>query len=171
MDFQPLLLEVKQSAFASQIFRSAFDYHIERFSSPEDQRPDEPNTLALEHVVILADMLLASDDLEEALVVIRRGQRWLQGRREQRSWDANEDDREYDPEGLDRGEQTEQAESYPLEIPLRHRLALVRLRLGDDEEALVSPPSPAEPVDPNAIANADALNSQRSTSTKSCSST
>jgi general transcription factor 3C polypeptide 3 (transcription factor C subunit 4) len=84
-------------------------------------------------------MLLASDDLEEALVVIRRGQRWLQGRREQRSWDANEDDREYDPEGLDRGEQTEQAESYPLEIPLRHRLALVRLRLGDDDEALVSP--------------------------------
>jgi general transcription factor 3C polypeptide 3 (transcription factor C subunit 4) len=84
-------------------------------------------------------MLLALDDLEEALVVIRRGQRWLQGRRDQRSWDAFEDDREYDPPGFSREEEEGEAEfeSHPLEIPLRNRLALLRLRLGNDEEASV----------------------------------
>lgn len=103
----------------------------------------EPNTMTLENVINLSDLLIKLDELEEVVVVIRRGQRWLQGRRDQKQYDLMEDDREYDGPLVTRVEkgkekEDEERERHPLDISLRHRLALVRLKLGMDDEAKVS---------------------------------
>lgn len=120
-------------------FRTAFDHHLTSIRSP-----DEPeSTMQLEHIVTLVDDMISKEELEEAVVVIRRGQRWLQGRGDQVQYDTLEDDREYDPPGVTRDggsepvRDSEDNEGFPMGTPLRHRLALLRLRLGDDNEAMV----------------------------------
>lgn len=140
-EFYPLIIQANQLAFGQSAYRNAFDYHYETFAGPthlnddrdEDQESDgeedEGNTMSLEHVIALVDILTTVEKLEEAVEVVRKGQRWLQGRVEQKYWDTFEDDREYAPEG---------EEGHELDIGLRHRLALLRLRLGNDEEAFVS---------------------------------
>lgn len=136
-EFYPLILETNQLNFGCQAYRTAFDWHIESFSQPDDD--EEGNTMGLEHIVPLADMLMQTEKLEDAVDVVRRGQRWLQGRTDERHWDALEDDREYAPNagpGVEGGE--EESEGNELETPLRLRLALLRLRLGHDDEAFVS---------------------------------
>ena len=141
MDFYPLLQTTGQTPLATAIMREAFDHHFERFRGPDDRPENEPNTMQLEHVVAFTDLLLAMDKLEEALLTIRRGQRWLQGRKAERHWDGFEDDREYDPPGTQREDMEEDGEGpegFSLDTNLRHRLALVRLRLGNDDEAMVS---------------------------------
>ena len=140
MEFHPLMLSTKQSVYAANIIREAFDFHLNHFSGPSQQGQKLQNTLRLEHIVLLVDLLLQFDKLEEAVVVIRRGQRWLQGRIMQTSWDSIDDDREYDPPGVSRykeGQPEEEFEGFALDPNLRHRLALTRLRLGDDNEATV----------------------------------
>jgi general transcription factor 3C polypeptide 3 (transcription factor C subunit 4) len=132
-----------QQSLAASTLREAFDYHIERFNGEGENPKDEPNTMHLGNIVALTDLLLQLDKLEEGLVVVKRGQRWLQGRRDQRSWDSIDDDREYDPQGSAReaeGEDMEGFEGFALDTALRHRLALIRLRLGDDDEAMVRRP-------------------------------
>ena len=101
--------------------------------------------MTLSHVVSLVDDLMALDKLEEALVVLRRGQRWLQGRKDETGWDAIDDDREYYPPGVQpyqHGGIEDEGGGYPLETPLRQRLAFIRFRLGDDDEAIVRCYSP-----------------------------
>jgi general transcription factor 3C polypeptide 3 (transcription factor C subunit 4) len=88
--------------------------------------------MSLEHVLALVDMLLNIEKLEEGVEVIRRGQRWLQGRGDQKYWDTFDDDREYAPDS------SEAEEAFELDVNLRHRLALLRLRLGHDDDAFVS---------------------------------
>ncbi|ORX38805.1 hypothetical protein BD324DRAFT_655212, partial [Kockovaella imperatae] len=128
------LVSLNATDIAASAYRVAFDYHLSKLT------PQSPSsTLNLEHIGSLTDDLLLLDELEEALGVIRRGQRWLQGRQDEIHWDSIEDDREYDPPGTKRGEDVEEflSEGHPLDTGLRHRLALVRLRLGDDEEAMI----------------------------------
>lgn len=130
-DFYPLIMETKQYAFGSSAYRTAFDYHLETYPRPPtDEEEDEGNTMEYEHVVSLADILNITEKLEEAVEIVRRGQRWLQGRGDQKYWDTFEDDREYAVDAEEGGNE--------LDIGLRHRLALLRLRLGNDEEAFVS---------------------------------
>jgi general transcription factor 3C polypeptide 3 (transcription factor C subunit 4) len=140
-EFYPLIIQTNQLAFGQSAYRNAFDYHYETFAGPShlsddrdendasDDEEDEGNTMALEHVMALVDILTLTEKLEEAVEIVRKGQRWLQGRVEQKYWDTFEDDREYALEG---------EEGHDLDIGLRHRLALLRLRLGNDEEAFVS---------------------------------
>lgn len=140
-DFLPLLSESPHYIHGAQIYRDAFDWHVEHFDGPADvhARPDGVNTMDLEHIIRLIDLTNKCEQLEEALLVLRRGQRWLQGRKEQRQFDAFDDDREYDPEEHSRGEEEgQELARFPLEIDLRHRLALIRTRMGDDDEADVS---------------------------------
>lgn len=143
-EFQPLFTTGSQLNFFISAYRKAFDWHLSQFDGPDDARQTTTNTMHLEHVVQLADLTLQTDNLEDAVVVIRKGQRWLQGRTEQNQWDAFKDDREYDPPGTVRGgitqEEGDELERHDLETNLRHRLALARLRLGDDDEALVRIP-------------------------------
>ncbi|WVQ98069.1 hypothetical protein IAU59_005191 [Kwoniella sp. CBS 9459] len=150
--YHGVLVDTHQRSYIANIQREAFDWHVDTFASPAVTKyAGHENTMTLERVIDLVDDMLVLEDLEQALEVIRKGQRWLQGRRNQKEWDKREDDMEYDPAGTQRGalsnsktkkkkkdqEDLEESEGYPLDLQLRHRLALVRLRLGDDEEALI----------------------------------
>ncbi|WVF69789.1 hypothetical protein IAT40_004568 [Kwoniella sp. CBS 6097] len=151
MEFHGVLVDTHQRNYVANVLREAFDWHIDTFASPSTTvTPREQlNTMTLERIIELVDDMLILEDLEQALEVIRKGQRWLQGRRDQKEWDRREDDREYDPPGTQRGgskkkkkqkdqeDELEESEGFPLDIQLRHRIALVRLRLGNDDEALI----------------------------------
>lgn len=129
-------------------FRTAIDWNIASFTSPVDRSTTaggEVCTLKLDHIVTLVDMYTRADNLEDALLVLRRGQRWLSGRRSEFWWDSREDDKEYDPPGFSRDpEEAEEVEDdserggNPIETVLRLRLAMIRLKMGQDEEAAVS---------------------------------
>jgi general transcription factor 3C polypeptide 3 (transcription factor C subunit 4) len=93
-------------------------------------------------LLILADLYNVVGEHENAIITIRKGCRWLQGRAEQKYWDALEDDREYDT--------AEMAESrkpapnapvsgggYALDVNARHRLGIARLNIGDVGEGKV----------------------------------
>lgn len=144
------MVEANQIRFAAQAFRAAFDYHYSTFASPDDASARALGgggsaILGIEHVVVLVDLLLQLESLEEALLIARRGQRWIQGRKSQKGWDSIvDDDREYDPPGYDRDappvdfvDKAAQMEGHELDLNLRHRLALIRLRLGHQAEAMV----------------------------------
>jgi general transcription factor 3C polypeptide 3 (transcription factor C subunit 4) len=97
-------------------------------------------------VLVLADLYNTLGEHEGAVMVIRGGVRWLQGRKEQRYWDQCVDDREFDlleEEGGARrgggaGEDDEVPPGrFPLDINARHRLAVARIKMGDVEEAKV----------------------------------
>lgn len=54
------------------------------------------------NLLVLADLYNTLGDFDNAVWVIKRGSRWLQGRGDQRYWDLLEDDREFDIEGFNR---------------------------------------------------------------------
>ncbi|KAL1412045.1 transcription factor TFIIIC subunit tfc4 [Vanrija albida] len=142
MDIHPLIHEAKQFVFGSNVFGDAFLFHFAAFSSPEDQRPgSDQNTMQLEHIVVYVDYLLLSGDVESAVSTIHRGQRWIQGRKNQKGWDAIDDDSEYEPPKEADEEDVDGVEGpsggYHLDTQLRYRLALSRLRLGQDTDAMV----------------------------------
>ncbi|WRT64759.1 uncharacterized protein IL334_001693 [Kwoniella shivajii] len=141
MEFHQVLIETNQRSLIVQVMRETFDWHIATFSSPDDHRPVGHNSMTIERVLQLVDEFLFLDDLDQALEIVRKGQRWLQGRRNQKQWDTFSDDREYDPPGTIRttndGKDSDESEGFAMDIQLRHKLALIRLRLGDDEEALI----------------------------------
>lgn len=149
--FHEVIIAGNNPRLAANSYKTAYDWHIAK------SQPDAPEcSMTLEHIITLIDDLTALEQFEEAVQVLRRGQRWLQGRKREKKWDGMDDDREYDPPDLIRdepedvdanadkeaGEQVEKVPGetgqFPLEVPLRHRLAVLRLRLGDDEEAMVS---------------------------------
>jgi general transcription factor 3C polypeptide 3 (transcription factor C subunit 4) len=74
-----------------------------------------------------------------AVHAIRKGTRWLQGRANQRFWDACEDDREYDIEGVVTRTGEPQGGGYLLDVNARHRLGIARIKNGDIEEGKASP--------------------------------
>lgn len=135
--FHQSIHSAKQVRLAASAFRTAFDWHLTRTN------PGNPDcSMNLQHIIQLVDDLIALEQLEEAVMIIRRGQRWLQGRKAEVKWDTFDDDREYYPLGYVQGEAEEQEgeaehEGFPLETPFRHRLAKLRLRMGDDDEAMV----------------------------------
>ena len=165
-EFLPLYKTSKvQKQNGIKALREAWQYHLDTFDGPRDQGPaigtgDEEddvtqeeqrptNTMRLDHVLTFIDLLLEMDQLEEALDVIKKGQRWLQGRYRHAEGDwagtEMEDDREYDPPDLIRSDaiehkndQDDAKKRWPLMASFRHRLALIRLRLGHIEEANVS---------------------------------
>jgi len=137
MEVHPIIMQTQQYAFGATAFGEAFTYHFATFEKPEDQGPE--NTMTIEHIVIYVDYLLKSGDPESAVGVIHRGQRWLQGRKNEKGWDAMDDDSEYYPQQRDDEDEEQEAGSggYDLDNQLRYRLAVARLRLGQDDEALV----------------------------------
>jgi general transcription factor 3C polypeptide 3 (transcription factor C subunit 4) len=140
MEVHPFILELRQWGLGSTIFGDAFVYHYATFDAPSD--PD--NTMKIEHVVEYVNYLIKSGETESAIDVIHRGQRWLQGRKHEKAWDAVEDDSEYAPKrfgGDDGDESDEEANNInggnELDVQLRHLLAIARLRLGQTDMAIV----------------------------------
>ncbi|OCF58798.1 hypothetical protein L486_03288 [Kwoniella mangroviensis CBS 10435] len=146
MEFHQVMIDMNQRPFVVQVMREAFDWHIKTFDAGPGSAPlvSEliPNTMTIERVIDLVDDFMILDDLDQALEVVRKGQRWLQGRKGQKNWDNyDKEDREYDPPQTPRynpeTKEMEDNEGFELDVQLRHRLALIRLRLGDHEEAMI----------------------------------
>jgi general transcription factor 3C polypeptide 3 (transcription factor C subunit 4) len=143
-ELRPILVELSDMSRGIQLYQEAFEYYQE--TNPSGTSRDVTGTDVLGsgfgdmQIIVLADFYNSVVDPERAVTTIRRGARWLQGRSEQRHWDNEVDDREFDVEGYARGQQksTAPAVSYPLDINFRHRLAVARLMLGDHEEGKVS---------------------------------
>lgn len=128
----PLFLATNQVQEAVQLYSEAFDWHMNAYSDPDAaEMALGLAALSLDTVTTLADLLFVARDYDAIVDVCRRGQRWFQGRRDETFWDAMTDDREYDPPNA--GER--EGEGYELDLNLRHRLAVARLKLGHDADA------------------------------------
>lgn len=144
-ELRPILVELSDIPRGIQLYQEAFEYYQALHPSGTAQGASG-NVIAGGgfgdmQLIVLADFYNSVGDPERAVTTIRRGARWLQGRSDQRHWENEVDDREYDVEGFTRSSQdaTESEHSYPLDINFRHRLAVARLMLGDHEEGKVIP--------------------------------
>ncbi|ODO08005.1 hypothetical protein I350_03588 [Cryptococcus amylolentus CBS 6273] len=133
--FRPVLIATHQRALAAEAGRKTFDYHLATYSTPTSPPsvPQAPPAMTMDFITALIDDLISIEEFEDSLEVVRSGQRWLQGRGSQKHWNALEDDREFDPPGTLRND--EESSGYEMDVAMRHRLALVRIKLADEEEA------------------------------------
>jgi general transcription factor 3C polypeptide 3 (transcription factor C subunit 4) len=144
-ELRPILVELSDIPRGIQLYQEAFEYYQARHPSgmaQDESGNDIPGGgFGDMQIIVLADFYNSIGDPERAVTTIRRGARWLQGRGDQRHWDNEVDDKEYDVEGFPRARQdaTESEQNHPLDINFRHRLAVARLMLGDHEEGKVNP--------------------------------
>jgi general transcription factor 3C polypeptide 3 (transcription factor C subunit 4) len=178
-DLRPLLVTLDELPLCAEIFQSAFDHYqsvypagrgtnpsIQLNNATQDNQEVDANReipgggFGMLELLALADTYNALGNAKAAVNVIRRGERWLQGRAAQRFWDVCEDDREYDlpitatdgifsacGAGIGSGSTEVSADQrkgdvqpgfYPLDLNARHRLAIARIKLGDIEEGKAS---------------------------------
>jgi general transcription factor 3C polypeptide 3 (transcription factor C subunit 4) len=160
----PLLSRLRDWKKGIEILQHAFDYFRSKYphgppSTPVLDRDVDPTLQALSHqnqndleapfrdvhVAALADYYLLLQFYERAILAIRNGARWLQGRRMEIQWEGLPDDREFD---LDPGMRQDdsllsggvgvQSGMHPLDVNMRHRLARARIMMGDHDEGRVS---------------------------------
>jgi general transcription factor 3C polypeptide 3 (transcription factor C subunit 4) len=162
----PLLSRLRDWKKGIEILQNAFDYFRTKYphgppSAPALDSDVDPalqplthQNLSLDdvetpfrdvHIVALADYCLLLQYHEKAILAIRNGARWLQGRRMQTQWEGLPDDREFDLDpGLRKGGVL--LSSGPgtrngvhlLDVNMRHRLARARIKMGDHNEGRVS---------------------------------
>ena len=139
----PLYFEMGEVTTAIALYGAAFDYFRSRCPVPTSSGQIQGfSTTELE---MLSDLLRSLRRYKEAAKIIVDGQRWLQGRnKEEGTWNAFGDDREFDMQRKIRDGWTEhpqrwceEAALHPLESGLRLRLGLCRLYEGRSEEARV----------------------------------
>lgn len=142
-ELRPVLVELSEVPFGLELYQKAFDFY--QTSYPNGKAIDASGVeipgggFNEIHIIILADFYNSVHNPEKTIHTVRRGARWLQGRLDQRFWDNEGDDREFDFPGYPRQDKTALINdvSYPLDINLRHRLAIARFMLGDHEEGKV----------------------------------
>jgi general transcription factor 3C polypeptide 3 (transcription factor C subunit 4) len=130
------LVELNELGPCAALLQTALDHHIATYPSGKD------STVTQMDLLLLADLYNVLGEYQNAIHVIRRGTRWLQGRISQKFWDMCDDDREYDMEGWPSrpniGEGIQMASGfYNLDSNARHRLAVGRIKMGDTEEGKV----------------------------------
>lgn len=140
-EIRPILVETAELPLAVTLYQSALTHYQSLFPSgvaPETGAPG--GGFGLMELLVLADLHNTMGAHASAVEIIRQGCRWLQGRAEQRFWDACQDDREWDLEGAPRALLREgelRPGGYPLDPNARHRLAVARIKMGDTEEGKV----------------------------------
>ncbi|KAI5479718.1 transcription factor TFIIIC complex subunit Sfc4 [Pseudohyphozyma bogoriensis] len=138
-ELAPLL--ASQSAYqkASDLYLSAFNYF--RQIQPHVTSPEQISSFGIIDLESLADFLLVQKEYEKVAWVIKVGVRWLQGREREEGWDVLGDDREFDlvrkeRDGWERDARfLEEAMVYELDVRLRLRLGIARLKMGKVDEA------------------------------------
>ncbi|KAJ7734190.1 hypothetical protein DFH07DRAFT_129989 [Mycena maculata] len=157
---RPVLVDLGDLPTCASLFQAAFDHYAAAFPSGmgraaaqvdsdsppgEQEQTDIPGAgFGLLQVLALADLYDALGEHERAVDVVRRGMRWLQGRAAQTYWDLCADDREFDcPDADNTGARAvddvdaEDVGGYPLDVNARHRLAIARIKMGEDEEVKI----------------------------------
>jgi len=140
-ELRPVLIELSDLATCSILFQKAFEHYQALY--PRGYSVDTDNSVqtpgggfGLMEILVLADLYNTVGEYDRAIVSIRRGCRWLQGRAEQKYWDLCDDDREYDLMA-DGREGEVQPGMFPLDVNARHRLAVARIKTGETEEGKV----------------------------------
>ncbi|KZT51273.1 TPR-like protein [Calocera cornea HHB12733] len=129
-----ICLELNDLPQALHLYQTAFDFY-RKF-------PPNEELFGIPSLSVLADLQMNTGNVDGAIQSVKSGTRWLQNRSNETFWDLAEDDREYDPQGFVRdrfeGQEDDQAPGYhPLPFELRHRLAVARLKSGNDVEAQI----------------------------------
>ncbi|PWN94201.1 TPR-like protein [Acaromyces ingoldii] len=155
----PLLYQCDMIPRAIAVLQELEEWSMGAFADPgvdlrllvdgteEDIDGDVQNTYESSEVVTLADLLLYVGRAEDALMTIKRGARWLQGRLHEDFWEEVPDDREFDevrgrplfdgeprPQG-EFGRRIDMAPIHYLDPEMRFRLGICRSRMGDAREA------------------------------------
>ena len=147
-ELHTILVELSDLSTCASLLQDALEHYMNTY--PTGQGHDAMTGLVITgggftqmDLLLLADLYNALGEHDRAIETIRRGTRWLQGRKEQKYWDLCEDDREYDPDGWPpRSNPAEggtlDAGRHELDANSRHRLAVARIKMGDIEEGKVS---------------------------------
>ncbi|KAG6915765.1 hypothetical protein DXG01_009970 [Tephrocybe rancida] len=143
-ELRTILIELSDLSTCATLFQQAFVHYQKAYPSGRGMDLTSNTEIpgggfGLMELLVLADLLNTLGEHENAIAVIRKGSRWLQGRADQKYWDACEDDREYDlPETVPRlgvGDNgSVEPGRFPLDINARHRLAVARIKMGEVEE-------------------------------------
>ncbi|KAG5653250.1 hypothetical protein H0H81_001507 [Sphagnurus paluster] len=143
-ELRTILIELSELSTCANLFQQAFTHYQKAYPSGRGMDVSSKAEIAgggfgLMEVLVLADLFNTIGEHERAVDTIRKGCRWLQGRIDQKYWDACEDDREYDlPETAPRvgvgGEGSVEPGRFPLDINARHRLAVARIKMGEIDE-------------------------------------
>ncbi|KAF9526180.1 hypothetical protein CPB83DRAFT_896331 [Crepidotus variabilis] len=133
-ELHTILVELGELDICANLLQEALDTQMINPYSGEDGTKAGRMDLLL-----LADLHNALGDHGRAVQVIRRGTRWFQGRMDQRYWDMCDDDREYDQDGWPGRPNTAEGAQMPpgnyvLDTNARHRLAVARIKMGDNDE-------------------------------------
>ncbi|KAF5378579.1 hypothetical protein D9615_007122 [Tricholomella constricta] len=143
-ELRTILIELSDLSTCADLFQQAFTHYQQTYPSGRGMDVASNTEIpgggfGLMEVLVLADLFNTLGEHERAIDTIRKGCRWLQGRVDQKYWDACDDDREYDlPElaprlgvGDDGGVEPGR---FPLDINARHRLAVARIKMGEIDE-------------------------------------
>ncbi|KAG6888878.1 hypothetical protein C0995_005133 [Termitomyces sp. Mi166 len=143
-ELRPILIELSELSTCANLFQQAFVHYQKAYPSGRGMDVTSNTEIpgggfGLMEVLVMADLFNTLGEHENAIDIIRKGCRWLQGRADQMYWDACDDDREYDlPEWPPRGGVGENSGvepgRFPLDINARHRLAVARIKMGEIEE-------------------------------------
>ncbi|KNZ78575.1 Transcription factor tau subunit sfc4, partial [Termitomyces sp. J132] len=143
-ELRPILIEVSELSTCADLFQQAFIHYQNTYPSGRGMDATSNTEIpgggfGLMELLVMADLFNTLGEHENAINVIRKGCRWLQGRADQMYWDACDDDREYDlPEMPPRGGVGDdggvEPGRFPLDINARHRLAVARIKIGEIEE-------------------------------------
>ena len=142
----PVATETRQLKVAVDVLQAAFDHYRRLWphGPPELTEFNRHETFHDYHIIALADFLIATEQYDQAIQVVRSGARWLQGRRHEIYLDSTSDDREFDADGILRVDEDRllagegsKTGAHHLEVNLRQRLAHARIRSGDIKEGRV----------------------------------
>ncbi|KAJ7648003.1 hypothetical protein FB45DRAFT_1020219 [Roridomyces roridus] len=145
-EIRTVLVDLSELETCKTLFQGAFTHYHNKFPSgvgpAADTGVDAPAAgFGLLEILVLADLYNTLGEHERAVDVTRKGVRWLQGRSAETYWDECTDDREFDYDDVERAveEESDDLEPgyYELDVNARHRLAIARIRMGDEAEAKV----------------------------------
>ncbi|KZT34747.1 TPR-like protein [Sistotremastrum suecicum HHB10207 ss-3] len=144
MELHPVLVESSDLQLVAELYSAALSHHQTVHPAGPPASVESGSTASEApfteiHLYVLADTYNALGDCDKAINSIRSGVRWLQGRADQKFWDALPDDREYDIPGIERepGSHGIEPAHNPLHVNARHRLAISRLKLSEFAEAKI----------------------------------
>jgi len=138
--------ETRQLKAAVDVLEAAFDHYrrLWPYGPPEVTEENRRESFHDFHIIALADFLIAMEQYDQAIQVVRSGARWLQGRRHEIHFDSASDDREFDADGIVRVDEERllagegpKPSIHHLDVNFRQRLAHARIRSGDVKEGRV----------------------------------
>lgn len=142
-----MVTETRQFKVAIEVLQAAFNHYQRTWSHgpPGANVADQDQPFFHDfHIIALADFLIATEQYDQAIKVIRSGARWLQGRRHEMHLDSASDDKEFDADGIIRVDEERllagegsKSGTHRLDVNLRQRLAHARIRSGDVKEGRV----------------------------------